>query len=395
MRVFVSAGEPSGDIHGANLVRALRQAHPGIEVVGFGGERMAAAGCRLIYPLCDLAVMGLGAIVTNLPNYYRILGLARDEFRQRKPDALILIDYPGFHWWLAGCAKKHGVPVSYFVPPQLWAWAGWRVHKMRRLTDQVLSSLPFEHDWFLARGVESEYIGHPYFDELARQRLDGEFIGDQRRRPGTVIALLPGSRHSEMKKSLRTLTVTASKIHARRPDTRFLVACLKAKHAEDLRPLYAATGLPIEVHSGRTPEIVHLAHSCVSVSGSVSLELLYREKPSAMFYHMHPVTLWVALRSFDLDTITLVNILAKRRLFAEYVASTRGKTVTSRADRAMADLPDLLAADVLRWLNDRGKYERLCGELAALKRTVAMPGACDRAATAVLRLASRGGRQAA
>src|SRR5262245_24549663 len=194
MRIFLSAGEPSGDLHGASLIQALRHRDPGIECVGFGGERMEAAGCRLLYPLCQLAIMGFLRVLPGIPTFYRFLRHADGFFRERRPDALVLIDYPGFHWWLARRAHAHGIPVFYFVPPQLWAWAGWRVRKMRRWVDHVLCNLPFEESWYRARNVQAHCVGHPYFDELSRQQPDARFAAEQRARSGLIIGLLPGSR---------------------------------------------------------------------------------------------------------------------------------------------------------------------------------------------------------
>src|SRR5580704_8582339 len=205
MRIFICAGEPSGDIHGANLVRELQQRHPGVECVGFGGERMAAAGCRLLYPLCQLAVMWFARVLAHAPVFLELLSRADRYFRHERPDAVVLIDYPGFNWWLARRAHAHGIPVFYFVPPQLWAWAGWRVRKMRRSVDHVLCSLPFEEPWYRERGVDAHYVGHPYFDELPGQVLDPEFLARQRGRPETVIGLLPGSRSQEVEMNLSTL----------------------------------------------------------------------------------------------------------------------------------------------------------------------------------------------
>jgi lipid-A-disaccharide synthase len=381
MRLFISAGEPSGDLHGANLVGALKQLRPDVEVAGFGGQRLADAGCRLVYPLCDLAVVGIVPVLKSVPTFARVLGLARETFRRHRPDAVVLIDYPGFHWWLARAARKHGIPVSYFVPPQLWAWAGWRARKMRRLTDQVLCSLPFEEPWLRQRGVAARYIGHPYFDELHRQRLDAGFVAAQRARPGTVIGVLPGSRHSELRNNLPSFLRAVCRIHARRPDTRFLVACLREQHAHELRPAFASAGVPVEVHHGRTPEIIHLAHSCLAVSGSVSLELLFRGKPAAVVYCVHPGMIALGKLVLRCKYITLVNLLADQLLFPEYVTS--------------GNVGDLLAGHVLHWLEDRADYEALCGELAALRRRVAEPGACERAAAAVLELAQGPRRQAA
>ena len=141
MRIFISAGEPSGDVHGANLIRALAERCPGVECVGFGGEQMTAAGARLLYPLCRLAVMWFARVLANAPTFLTLLSRADRYFRHHRPDAVILIDYPGFNWWIARRARFHGIPVFYYAPPQIWAWAGWRIKKMRRYVDHVLCAL--------------------------------------------------------------------------------------------------------------------------------------------------------------------------------------------------------------------------------------------------------------
>jgi lipid-A-disaccharide synthase len=376
MRVFVSAGEPSGDLHGANLTEALRRQEPGVEVHGFGGPRMAAAGCRLVYPLCELAMIGFVRVLGSVPRFHRILGLADRFFREQRPDAVVLIDYPGFHWWLAGRARAHGIPVLYFVPPQIWAWAGWRVRKMRRLVDRVLCTLPFEAQWYRARAVPAEYIGHPYFDELRGQRLDGAFMAGQRSRPGTVVGLLPGSRDQEMDYNLASLLRAAVLVHARRPHVRFLVACLHPRHARQAEARLRHLGVPVEAHAGRTPEIIQLAHSCIAVSGSVGLELLYRGKPAVVVYRQHWVGILAAHVLKRCPYISLVNLLAGKQLFPEFL--------TWRCEA------EAMAAHVLHWLEDRTAYEALCGELAALRGRVAEPGAIERAAGHVLDVARSG-----
>ncbi len=370
MRLFLSAGEPSGDLHGANLIHALKQRQPNLEVLGFGGERMAAAGCRLAFPLCDMALVGLFRVLANVPKFWRILGLAERVFVEQRPDAVVLIDFPGFHWWLARRAHAHGIPVVYFVPPQLWAWGSWRVRKMRRLIDRVLCTLPFEPEWYRQRHVAAEYIGHPYFDELREQHLDNAFIAAQREQPGTILGLLPGSRNQELHYNLSSLLGAAALIHARRPDVRFLVACFRERHRRQVEERLVGLDLPIEAHVGRTPEIIHLAHSCLAVSGSVSLELLYRGKPSAILYRHHWTGIVLAHLLKNCRYITLVNLLADKELFPEYFG-------TGCPAEALAD-------HVLHWLNDRSAYEALCGELAVLRQRVAVPGACARAAEAVL-----------
>jgi lipid-A-disaccharide synthase len=370
MRIFFSAGEPSGDLHGANLIRTLRQLHPGLECVGFGGERMAAEGCRLLYPLCQLAVMWFLRVLTNASRFLRLLSQADDFFRDERPDAVVLIDYPGFNWNIARLAHARGIPVFYFVAPQLWAWAGWRVRKMRRWVDHVLCTLPFEAAWYRERGVHGHFIGHPYFDELARQRLDPAFIAAQRGRPGTIIGVLPGSRHQEIERNLSTLLESARRIHAVRPDVRFLVACFEATQQQRVESDLRGSALPVEVCTGRTPEIIHLSRCCLAVSGSVGLELLYHGKPSCVVYRIRSLDLVVGRWFMTCRYISLVNLLAGKELFPEYLT-----------DRCEAEA---VSTHVLRWLNEPATYWGVCAELAELRRRVAEPGACERAARYVL-----------
>lgn len=381
MRIFLCAGEPSGDVHGANLVRALLRRRPDVECVGFGGDRLEAAGCRLLYPLCRLAVMWFLRVLLQAPRFLRLLRQADAFFRDHRPDAVVLIDYPGFNWHLARLAHARGIPVFYFVPPQLWAWAGWRVHKMRRWVGHVLCTLPFEEAWYRERHVPAHYIGHPYFDELTRQRPDADFLGRQGARPGPVVALLPGSRNQEIDRNLPTLVRAAERVHAERPDVRFLVACLHPAQREQVAAYLArrrGPALPVEVHDGRTAEIVRAAHACVAVSGSVGLELLYHGKPAVVVYRMlGRIDLAVGRWFMKCRYISLVNLLAGRELFPEYLSA--------RCEAAAA------AGHLLRWLNDPAAYAAVCRELAALRQRVAVPGACDRAADYLLRALAAGG----
>jgi lipid-A-disaccharide synthase len=371
MRIFFSAGEPSGDMHGSNLIQALRDVDPGIECVGFGGDRMEAAGCQLLFPLCRFAVMGVWHVFRSAAVFLNLLGRADRFFQYQRPDAVVLIDYPGFNWWVARRAHFRGIPVFYFVPPQLWGWAGWRVSKMRRWVDHVLCGLPFEAEWFRARGVNAQHIGHPYFDELAKQKLDRDFVSRHHAGPGKIIGLLPGSRTQELELNLPTLVRAAAIIHAARPDTRFLMACFKPAHARYAEQYLRGRGpVPIEPYVGRTPEILNLATACVAVSGSVGLELLYHGKPSVVIYRIRsyhvPLFRWLKKARF----ISLVNLLADEELFPEFL--------TDRLDA------DLIAGHVLRWLNDAAAYHAVCGRLAELRRRVASPGACAQAARYLL-----------
>lgn len=371
MRIFVSAGEPSGDIHAANLIRALRARRPDLEFVGFGGDRMAEAGCSLLYPLCRLAVMWFARVLAHVPTFLSLVSRADRYFAHHRPDAVVLIDYPGFNWWMARRAHFRGIPVYWFVPPQLWGWAGWRVKKMRRWVDEVLCSLPFEEPWYHQRGVAARHVGHPFFDELPDQRLDTDFVQRQRSAGAPIVALLPGSRTQEVERNLSTLVRAAQAVHQARPDARFLVASFREpqrKMVEDY--LRRQPPLPIETHVGRTPEIIELAQACIAVSGSVSLELLYRGTPTAVVYRVGALDLRVARYFMTTPYISLVNLLAGKELFPEFL--------TDRCEAAA------IAHHVRRWLENGPEALQLRAELTALRGQVAVPGACERAADAIL-----------
>jgi lipid-A-disaccharide synthase len=380
MKLFLSAGEPSGDLHGANLIRAIRAQNPDTEITALGGPLMRAAGADILYPLADHAVMGFGAVWAKLPKFFHVANIAEHRVRTTRPDAVVLIDYPGFHLEFAKRIRAYGVPTYFFVPPQIWAWKQWRVRAVRKHFTGVLSAMPFEHEWFAARRVPSHYVGHPYFDELAQQQLDAAFVSAQQTQPGTRVALLPGSRNGEIAANAGMMLAAARKIHAARPDARFLVAAFSAAHAEAVRAQVPA-GLPVEVHVGRTPEIIELAEACIAVSGSVGLEMMYRAKPAAIVYRLTRASAFLLRRLVKVKYMSLVNLMADAPLYPEF-PTTR-------------DESDAIAAQVLQWLDDPAKRAALVGQLEALRARVAVPGACARAAQFLSAAHAQGLRAAA
>ncbi|MHB8903427.1 MAG: lipid-A-disaccharide synthase, partial [Thermoguttaceae bacterium] len=319
LRVFFSVGEPSGDIHGANLIRQLKARHPDIECIGYGGPQMAQAGCDLHTDLTALAVMWVLRVLVNLHKFWALVRRADLHFRRHRPDAVVLIDYPGFNWWIARCAKAHGIPVFYYTPPQIWAWAQWRVRKMRRLIDHVLAALPFEAEWFHQKGCNATFIGHPYFDEVTRQPLDQAFLERFRHRPGPLVTILPGSRTQEVEKNLAAFLDAAVKVRQQVPGVRFVVSPFREKHAEMVRQMLARRHVDAEVHVGKTPELIHLASCCMAVSGSVSLELLYHARPTVIQYKITPLEFFVQKFFRKVKYITLVNLLTTEDLFPKDV----------------------------------------------------------------------------
>lgn len=370
MKVFISAGEPSGDLHGSNLAKALLAKNPDIELFGFGGSKMREAKCALIYPLVDFAVMGLYQAIKAYPQFKKILQLAIDHFVKSKPDVLVLIDYPGFHWHLAAAAKKLDIPVIYFVPPQIWAWASWRVKKMRRLTDLVLCNFPFEEEWFKQHHVTAKLIGHPFYDQILNQKLDEAFIAGEKSKPGLVIGLLPGSRNQEVAMNLETLVKAATLLNQEHPETRFLVAAFSEAHKKIILDKIKNTSLPIEVHTGKTPEIMSLVYACASVSGSVSLELLGAQTPSVIIFQTSPIMSIAARALKNTPYITLVNLLAGKELFPErFGYYCKSKWVFNQLSE---------------WVKHPEKHNALVKELGELKASIMSGGASEKGAIEII-----------
>jgi lipid-A-disaccharide synthase len=390
LKIFFSVGEPSGDLHGANLIRALRSERPDVECIGFGGPKMQAAGCRLHVDLTALAVMWLLRVLLNLHVFVRLLRDAKRIFRDQRPDAVVLIDYPGFNWHIARAAKEAGIPVFYYSPPQIWAWASWRVKKMRRFVDHVLCGLPFEEAWFRKHGCNATFVGHPYFDEVQHCQLDAAFLAQQRAKPGRLVTILPGSRTQEVTHNLHWFLKASLLIKAQTPDVRFAIASFKPHQAEIARRQLGEVGLEAEVHVGRTPELIHLAECAMACSGSVSLELLYHTKPTVVLYWISRLAFAVQRWFRKVKYITLVNLLTADELFPKDL--TPFDPQQPGAERVLfpeyltcEDKSPQIAAHVVEWLNNPAKHAARIAELAQLKQQVCHGGASRVAAQYIVK----------
>ncbi len=391
MKIFLSAGEPSGDLHGSNLIRDLREAHPGIQFTGFGGPKMKDQGCELLEDLTQLAVMWVWHVITNIKTFWDLYKRAGEYFAQNQVDAVVLIDYPGFNWWVARQAKKHNIPVFYYGAPQIWAWARWRVKKMKRLVDHVLCKLPFEKDWYKSHGCNAHYIGHPYYDEMERHSLDQAFVESQRG-DTPLIAVLPGSRTQEVVSNLPGFLKAIDNIRREAPTARFAIAAFNEKLARLAWKQLEEHGgnLPVEVHVDRTQELIEASHCCLACSGSVSLELLYRAKPTVILYKVSWLGMFLQRFFRKVKHITLVNLLAAENPFDEDISlydpqSEEAAEIPFPEYLTSEDKSDWLAYHVLEWLEDQAEYNRRVQQLEALKAKYAQPGASAAASSYILR----------
>ncbi|MDB5386634.1 MAG: lipid-A-disaccharide synthase [Planctomycetaceae bacterium] len=377
MKIFFSVGEPSGDQHAAHLVAELQSARRDIECIGFGGPSMRDAGCRIDFELTELAVMGVLKVLPLIQKFRGLLRQATELFERERPDAVILVDFPGFNWWIARAAKRAGIPVFYYCPPQLWAWAAWRIRKVKRFVDHVLACLPFEAEWYQKRGVAAKYVGHPFFDEIADKPLDASFLRMQRAAEGRRIAILPGSRTHEVHANFPIQIEVMRKLAREFPDIRFLVANYKESQRQYCEQLIqkSAADLPIELHVGKTSEILELAECCLMVSGSVSLEVLARGIPAVVQYRGDWIFALIASLLVRCRFMTLPNLVVDREIMPEYwiIGSFYLRRTTEKITNHFRN-----------WLSSPMELARAALPLLELRDTLAKTGATKNAARFVL-----------
>ena len=379
MRIFFSVGEPSGDLHGANLIRQL-QRRTSVATEGLGGPKMAAAGCELMRDMSDLAVMGFFPVVAKLPEFWRLRAQIEQRFNDQRPDAVVLIDFPGFNWHVARLAKKYGIPVFYYGLPQLWAWASWRVKKVQRYVDHALCKLPFEERWFNDNGCRATYVGHPYFDELNAQRLDESFLASLRLRPQRLVTLLPGSRRQEVKYNLPLLLKAAAQVRRTCPDVRLAIASYNEEQAALARQLVDTGPVPADLCVGRTAELIAAAECCLACSGSVSLELLYHAKPAVIVYRVGWLTYQLVRRLINVRYITLVNLLASEQPFARGDRSNVHDNPIYPEFPTWQDCSEDVARNAIGWLVDESSRQRVISRLTTLRDQIDTGGASAAAA---------------
>jgi lipid-A-disaccharide synthase len=371
--------------------------HP-IEIVGFGGPQMAAAGCRLLHDMTPLALMFFWRVIRRLPTFFRLLHQAGTYFRDTQVDAVVLIDYPGFNWWVARQAKRYGIPVFYYGAPQIWAWAPWRVRKLRRLVDYVLCQLPFEPAWYAERNCAAFFAGHPFFDEpnepLPRCSAESKSADALR-----MLLLLPGSRQAEVAANAECFFQAAQRVRERNPGLRVVFACYNQAQADLVRGQIGPAAHSVEIVSGQTRELIAEADACIACSGSVSLQLLVARIPSVIYFQITRTQWLIKFLLMRVKYITLVNLFwtadIRRDSWWTFDPDRPGaEPVPMPEYLATRPCPDRLAGWVLRWLEDPQERSRAVAELDRLARQYAIPGATRRGAEFIGRVLDPDARSA-
>jgi lipid-A-disaccharide synthase len=377
MRVMISCGEPSGDLYAAALAAEILKLSPGATITGFGGDRLAAAGATLVENFSGLSVTGLVEVVRLLPRTYATYKRLVADAEAIRPDVFVAIDFPDFNFTLARALKKRGIPVVYYISPQLWAWRAGRMKTMQRVVDRVLVIFPFEEAIYREAGVPVEWVGHPLLDTEPQTQTRASFLTEQGLDPsGRVLALLPGSRTNELRGILPGLAAAARRVREQVPDVQFVVA--RAPHLRDelfapLREL-EKEGARVVTLDGRADVVLAAADAALVASGTVTVQGALHECPMVVVYRLSPLTYKVGKPFVRVDTYAMVNLVAGRRVVPELIQDDF--------------TPEAVAREAVRLLTDKPYAERMRAGLRDVRQKLGTAGASRRAAQAVLQVAT-------
>ena len=394
MRVMISCGEPSGDVYAAALAEALLARDPGIEITGFGGERLQAAGARLIGDFAGLSVTGLTEAIRVLPRSLAMLRRLVDAARAERPDVFVAIDFPDFNFRLMSALHRLGIPVVYYIGPQLWAWRTGRMATMKQYVDRVLVIFPFEEQLYRDAGVAVDFVGHPLVDLTRVKRPRAWFLKEHGLDPDApTVALLPGSRPNELHRIAPTMAEALPLIRARVPNVQFVVAAapgladdlfapfgaMPAGRREGDRDTAASFRPPAIVH-GFTDDVLAACDVAITASGTATVQCALHERPMVVVYRLSSLTYRLGKPFVKVDTYAMANLVAGARIVPELIQDDF--------------TPQRVADETVSFLTDRERYERTRAALRTVRERLGTRGASDRAADAVLAVARRGAKTA-
>jgi lipid-A-disaccharide synthase len=379
--VMISCGEASGDLYAGALARELRRLDTACRIWGIGGERLRGAGASLLGDYRGLAVTGLTEALRVLPQSYAMYRRLLARAAAERPDVFVAIDFPDFNFRVGAAVARLGIPVVYYVSPQLWAWRPGRIRAMKRFVTKVLPIFPFEVELYRRAGIPVEFVGHPLVDLAAATSSRTAFLsslGLDTEAP--VVALLPGSRPNELRSIVPVLARAIPLVAARVAAAQFVVA--RAPQLADalVRPL-AAAGSRVRIVEGRTDDVLHAADVVITASGTATVQTALHERPMVIVYRLSPLTYRLGRPFVRVDTFGMANLVAGRRVVPELIQD---------------DLtPERVAAEAVRYLTDARAATEARAALAAVRARLGEPGASARAAAAVLSVARGAPRVAA
>jgi len=362
---MLSCGEPSGDLYAGALTRELRRLDPTITVSGLGGPQFSAAGGALIADYRRLTATGLIEPIGKIPRSFATLRRLADFARATPPDALVVIDFAGFNFRLARRLKQLRIPIIYYISPQIWAWRAWRLKTIREIADLVLVIFPFEEKIYRDAGVPVRFVGHPLID-LAASTDKAAFLSRCGLSPtAPTVAILPGSRASEVRRILPDLLAAAGRIRASVPAAQFIVA--RAPGLAD--HLFDRVGDGVGSVEGETDAVLSSADVALTASGTATVQCALHDTPMVIVYRVSPLEYFVGRRMVTLDTFGMVNLIAGEKIVPELIQH--------------AFTPDAVAREAISMLTDPARYARIRAGLARVRAQLGGSGASRRAAEAI------------
>jgi lipid-A-disaccharide synthase len=369
-RVLLVAGEASGDLHGAHLVRALCDRDPALEISAVGGEALKNAGARIVFDVDRIAGMGLTELAGHLTSIWRAYALVKKILREQRPNLLILIDFPDFNMRVARVAKRLRVPVLYFISPQVWAWRKRRIEQIARSVDRVAVVFPFEAPLYEKAGVKVDFVGHPLLDVAHATRSREETLGRLGLDPSKrTIALLPGSRRREVAYHLPVM-LEAAEILSRETALQFILVRASTVGRDSLEPALSRASVGISLSDGDAYNVLHASDLAWTASGTATLETALMLCPMIIVYRVTRLTYALARLLVRVDFIGMANIIAGEKVVPELI---QGDLTAER-----------IAAESRTILNDRALRERMIAKLSEVRARLGSPGAAVRTADIAL-----------
>lgn len=362
--VWISAGEASGDMHGALLVKALKKLDPDMELLGMGGPSMEQAGVAIKYPMQLISLVGITEVLGGLPKILKLLRDLKKDFERIKPRAVILLDCPDFHFRVVRIARKLGIPVYYYISPQIWAWRSGRAGFLRDNVRKVLCILPFEKDFYSSFGMDVDYVGNPLVDQVPTAKLDN-LAKDE-----THIGILPGSRTKEVSTLLPEFAETARRLLKQDNTLHFTIIRAPGMSKDKLMDIWPVD-VPVTFADPEDRyEVIRSCRFVLAASGTVSLECALIGTPALIAYQVSPLSYRIAQWVVNVDFVSLPNLILGKEVFPEHLQ-----------DMACADA---LTRSANIWLNNKEIFTRVTTELERLRTMLGEPGAPERAAQLIL-----------
>lgn len=318
MKIMFSAGEVSGDLHGASIATAIREVSPETELIGFGGRQMQAAGVRLVADMADYSVMGVWEVILNIRRIIRLLNHLTDVMKKERPDLLVLIDYPDFNWRLAKRAKEIGIPVFSYIPPSAWAWRKGRAKSCAALADEFAAIFPFETKVYEDAGANISFVGNPLVDKVHASMSDEEAREYFGIKSGEYpVLLMPGSRRQEIKLLFPAMLEGAKRILAEKPDAVFYLPVAQSMAQADMAKMAETAGVPVRFTHDHTYDLMGQAEFALATSGTVILEAALMGLPCIVLYRLSPVSYFFGKLLVHVKFFSLPNILLDEEIQPE------------------------------------------------------------------------------